>query len=566
VTRTPQGQRPQFALLLGAALLLLAGLGRLDLWAPDEPRYAHVAEELRSWRHGAESAVVLRLNGEVYTQKPPAYFWMAAAAGAPLGRVTEAAARLPSALAGICLVLLTFSFGRQLVGTGAGLLGAALLLTSFDFAWSARRVQLDVVLALWETAALFAFWQLQCGVGSRRLRLVWMHGALGLAVLTKGPVGFLVPLLVILTTLGLGRRLRTLPGLLPPWALLLSLGPGLVWLFCVVSLAPPGYLDEAVGTNVFGRFFGGTSHARPFYYYFYQLPADFLPWTLLLPAVYTIARGSIFSRTEERAEESTSAWTFLLAWVATSFVFFSLSGGKRGLYLLPAFPPLALLCADAWLRSVGKDGDVPRPLAWALAGMATLLTLAGLAGVLAPLAAPPDVASGLLVAGGLVVIAIVGAAVLGWRRTAGVHSRVWIPVATVYAIELAIFLIVLPAFDDTKSPRSIAASAAEVAGPDGEIGLLGHRAMVGGLVYYGDRPVAQLSTPEDVGNFLASGGRAVVIKARHLDWLRAEVPVEVQGRFREGRRGVLVVSPTRSDESQDQAPAAAQAPARPADP
>jgi 4-amino-4-deoxy-L-arabinose transferase-like glycosyltransferase len=392
-----------------------------------------------------------------------------------------------------------------------------------------------------------------------------MHAALGLAVLTKGPVGFLVPLLVILTTLGLGRKLRSLPGLLPPWALLLSLGPGLAWLLCVVSLTPPGYLEEAVGENVFGRFFAGTSHARPFYYYLYQLPADFLPWTLLLPAVYTVARGSIFSRTEERAG-SASAWTFLLAWVGASFVFFSLSGGKRGLYLLPAFPPLALLCADAWLRSFGKKGEVPRPLVWALAAMAILLALAGLTGVLAPLRSPQDVASGLLVAGGLAVLAIVGVAVLGWHRTAGVHSRVWIPVAAVFAIELAIFLLVLPAFDESKSSRSMAVAAAEVAGPDGEIGLMGQRALAGGLVYYGGRPVAQLSTPADVGNFLASGGRAVVVRAHHLDWLRTAVRVEVQGSFREGRRAVLVVSPAPSAGSQSQAPAAAQAPASPTDP
>ena len=233
---------------------------------------------------------------------------------------------------------------------------------------------------------------------------------------------------------------------------------------------------------------------------------------------------------------------------------------------MPAFPPLALLCADAWLRTIGKEGNVPRPLVWTLAGMAILLALAGLAGVLAPLRSTQDVASGFLVAWGFAVLAIIGTAVLLWHRTAGVHSRVWIPVAAVFAIELSVFLLALPAFDEAKSSRSIAVAAAEIAGPDGEIGLLGHRAMAGGLVYYGDRPVAQLSSPEDVGNFLASGGRAVVVRARHLDWLRTVVPVEVQARFREGRRSVLVVAPAAPEGSQGQAPASAQAPARPADP
>jgi 4-amino-4-deoxy-L-arabinose transferase-like glycosyltransferase len=566
-------RRAELALLLGAALLLLTGLGRTGLWAPDEPRYAHIAEEVRSLRHGAQGLVVLHLNGEVYTQKPPAYFWMAAAAGAPLGRVTEAAARLPSALAGVALVLLTFAFGQRLLGTRAGLLGAALLLTSFDFAWLARRVQLDVVLALCETAALFAFWQIRRGwqvdrgEAPRRRTLALLHAALGLAILTKGPVGFLVPLLVIATTLALERRLGSLPRLLPPWALLLSLGPALLWLFSVVSLAPPGYLEEAVGTNVFGRFFEGTSHARPFYYYFYQLPVDFLPWTLLLPAVYAVGRRHVFPRSGERDPGPAAAWTFLLAWVGVSFVFFSLSGGKRGLYLLPTFPALALLCADAWLRSVGDEGELPRPLTAALAGLGTVLALAGLAAALSPLAPlSDDVAWGRVAACGLSMIAIVVAAVVAWRRTQGPGSRIAIPLAAVYAIELSIFLLALPALDATKSPRSIAIAAAALAGPGGEIGLMGRRAMAGGLVYYADLPVEELSTPEDVGNFLAAGGRAVVVRAKHLDWVRAEVPVEVRARFREGRRALLVVSPPRSEHGADGEPAAAQASARPTDP
>ena len=177
-----------------------------------------------------------------------------------------------------------------------------------------------------------------------------------------------------------------------------------------------------------------------------------------------------------------------------------------------------------------------------------------------------DVASGRIAACGLSVIAIVAAAVVAWRRTQGRGSRVAIPLAAVYAIELSIFLLALPALDATKSPRSIAMAAAALAGPDGEIGLLGQRAMAGGLVYYGALPVAELSTPEDVGNFLAEGGRAVVVRAKHLDWVRAEVPVEVRGRFREGGRALLVVSPPRSEHEAEGEPAAAQGSARPTDP
>ena len=184
-------------LLFGAALLLLARLDGTGLWAPDEPRYGHVAETVRSMEFGASGLVLLHLNGEPYTQKPPLYYWLAAAAGAPFGRVTEVAARLPSALAGIALIGLTLGFGSRLLGGATATLGAALLLTTFEFADNARRAQLDVLLALFETLALVAFWQIDRGIGRRWLAQLVLHASLGLAVLTKGPVGILVPVLVM---------------------------------------------------------------------------------------------------------------------------------------------------------------------------------------------------------------------------------------------------------------------------------------------------------------------------------------------------------------------------------
>ena len=148
-------------MLMASALLLLPRLGSLGLWAPDEPRYAQVAEELRSFAHGPSGHFVLHLNGEVYEQKPPLYFWAAALAGAPGGRVTEGAARLPSALAGIACVALTMRLGALLLSPRASVLGGFFLLTTLEFAHLARRVQLDIVLTLFELAALYAFERLE---------------------------------------------------------------------------------------------------------------------------------------------------------------------------------------------------------------------------------------------------------------------------------------------------------------------------------------------------------------------------------------------------------------------
>jgi len=73
----------QALLLAGALLLLCTRLDATGLWAPDEPRYGHVAETLRSLEFGPRGFLLLHLNGQPYTQKPPLYYWLAAAAGAP---------------------------------------------------------------------------------------------------------------------------------------------------------------------------------------------------------------------------------------------------------------------------------------------------------------------------------------------------------------------------------------------------------------------------------------------------------------------------------------------------
>jgi 4-amino-4-deoxy-L-arabinose transferase-like glycosyltransferase len=528
------------AVLAAAAVLLFSGLGATDLWAPDEPRYAAVAEELRSFRHGAPGLALLHLNGEAYTQKPPLYFWAAALLGAPGGRVTEAAARLPSALCGLASVWLLVWFGSRLLGPRSGALAGALLLTAFEFAHRARRAQLDVMLTLLELIALAAFWRLQSGSPRRARDLAAMHGALGLAVLTKGPVGLVVPLLAIALVLAQERRWKELRGLLPPWALALSLGPGIAWIAIALAFAPAGTFEEAVVANLFGRFFAGTSHARPFFYFFYQFPVNFLPWTLLWPLAGWFATRRVFGRDGD--PERRRAWRFLLTWVGVSFAFFSISSGKRGLYMLPAFPAAALLCADAVAATLTEGRDLPRWLGRALAAAAlaipALALAASLRGEISGVAVPASFAAALAASSGL--------AVLAWRLAGRSPlpglARFGVAAAAVLALELATFALAFPALDPEKSPRPIADSAAALTAPGEAIGLASKAAFLGGLVYYADRPVALLKDPEAVGDFIRAGGRVIVVSEAELPRIAKLSPVAIRARFRRGKRALLVVS------------------------
>jgi 4-amino-4-deoxy-L-arabinose transferase-like glycosyltransferase len=540
-----------------AALVLLSGLGSVDASAPDEPRYLQVAEELRSMEHGTGGLVVLHLNGEVYTQKPPLYYWLAALFGLPTHRVTEFAARLPSALAGIAVIWLTLHLGTRLFGGFSGVLGAALLLSVFEFGHLSRRIQLDVLLTFFEMGALVAFWWLDRGLGGRRLHLTLMHGAIGLAVLTKGPVGLLIPFLVIFAYLVWEGRPREIARLFLSWRLLLSLGPALVWITAALALAPAGLADEAIGTNLFGRFFAGTSHARPLYYYLYQLPLDFLPWTLLWPIAYLVGRRQVFNAAGNPPDpETRRAWRFLLAWVSVSLVFFTISSGKRGLYMLPAFPALALICADSLQRYLSGRSRLPRSLtvgaalvALLLAGAALEAASAGLTGFAIALSDPflAAIRSPLLASFGLAVIAALAGGCAAWmvlaRNRAPVIFFSGVAIVTILAVELSVFLLLYPALEPITSPRPIALSAASITGPGDRIGLVGDRAMIGGLAYYGERRVAPLSTPESVGRFVDGGGKAIVVKARKLKRVEEVTPLEIVSRSRTGRREVLVVTP-----------------------
>jgi 4-amino-4-deoxy-L-arabinose transferase-like glycosyltransferase len=524
-------------LLSGAAVLLLARLGATGLWAPDEPRYGAVAEEMRALRHGATDLVLLRLNGDPYTQKPPLYYWLAAAAGAPLGHVTETAARLPSALSGIALVALTLAFGSRLLGGASGTLGAALLLTTWSFADAARRMQLDVLLALCEVLALAAFWRLDRGIGGRRANQLALHAALGLAVLTKGPVGFLVPLLGMAGFLAWDRRPSAIARALPVWGFALSLGPALLWLAGCVALAPPGFFGEAVVDNLLGRFFAGTSHPRPFYYYVYQFPIEFLPWIAAAPAVAWAARRSTFSDEERRA------WRLLLAWIAATLAFFTLSSGKRGLYVLPALPAAALITADALRRWIESRRRIP--LGFHLGTGAVALALVAAGGWMT-LRNPLHERSASLATGvAAIAIPLVGlAASLAFARMrAPLRLRIGIPIAALWAVELVIFTVAFPARDPQKSPRALAQAAAALTPPGVSIGLVGDRALVGGLAYYGGRHVAYLGDRTHIERFVREGGSAIVVAERKRARVEEVTPIEIRHRSREGRRALLVVTP-----------------------
>jgi 4-amino-4-deoxy-L-arabinose transferase-like glycosyltransferase len=318
----------------------MLGVGRWDLWSPDEPRYAQVAKEMVN----GGDWILMHYNGRTYGDKPPLFFWLIALSSYLWGGFTSYSARFPAALFGTFTVLLTFFFGRNLHSPRTGFLSSLVLATSFEFAYLSTRANIDTTLTFFTTTSMFCFfrwYQLNKDVRTSRegMKGLWFYGfyiGMALGTLTKGPVGFALPLLVSLTYLILQEDWKGLKGMRLLPGMLLSMGIVLSWYLPAVLKGGETYLYETLFHQTVSRFFRGTSHYGPFYFYFLNFPIDFLPWFLFLPGALTYS----LSRKETRVPKE---YLFLIVWFISIFLFFSISKGKRHIYLLPLYPAASLL-------------------------------------------------------------------------------------------------------------------------------------------------------------------------------------------------------------------------------
>ena len=216
---------------------LVLSSGYLPLLAPDEGRNAEVAREMKE----SGAWLVPTYNGATYLDKPAFFFKVVALSLAAFGD-TETAARLPSAAAGVGLTLLVFAFCRRVYGTRCGLLAVIVVATTPLFVAFARTVIFDMMLALFVCGAVFAGYLAEQHEGSSRRNWYLAGAALsGAATLVKGPVGFLLPALVLLVFNRVDGRVGAWKRLLSPVNLLVVLGITLPW-FVGLCVRRPDFL------------------------------------------------------------------------------------------------------------------------------------------------------------------------------------------------------------------------------------------------------------------------------------------------------------------------------------
>lgn len=315
-------------------------------------------------------------NGEL-PSKPPLFHWIAAAASRVAGP-SDAMVRVPSALAAWLVLALVYLVGAVAGGRASGWFAVAALAGMHTFFESATEARVDMVFTAGVTLALVAFlrWD-RCGVESARADPGWArvvcYAAFVAAVLTKGPAGAVLPGLVIVVFLAREGRLGRLRDL---WSPRLALGAAVVvvgWYALATWLGGTDFLarqifhenvDRFVGRGVFGMH-GGRSRLTMVE----NLATDLLPWNLVL--VWAAVRWW-------RGEREDGVGRFLHTWWVVILLFFTAAYGKRGVYLLPLHPAIALLAGRALARLWGALP--PRPARALVAGVATVTLAVALVG------------------------------------------------------------------------------------------------------------------------------------------------------------------------------------------
>lgn len=481
--RLPKSDNAKLILLLLIAFVIISsGLGCRDPWSPDEPRFALIAQEMvdtGTW-------FFPHRGGQLYPDKPPLFMWIVAAFYLITGSIAVATL-LPSLCAGLICIGLIYDLGRRLWNPTIGMIAGLVLLTTLQFVMQTKTGQIDALLCLWTTLAMYGLVRhLVLGPAWHWYYIACI--AMGLGVITKA-VGFLPLFLLGIYAFGRFRQWRYLAPIEMDWkrwfvgpALTLGIiGLWLVPMLIQVELSNDSalltYRNNILFKQTMQRYANAWDHQKPFWFFIgYVIPFFWLPVTLAFPW--------LFGAWWQRLKKSDGRFLLLLGWIAIVVIFFSYASGKRHLYVLPAVPFLALVTAPFMSKLIKV-----RPLHFLhfsvtlMAGCAALGT-ALFFSVFAPekgqmVVAKYHVAPWLFLA----VIGCIGIALsLTLRPRRGIFSFA----AFIFCFWLLYGWWGYPLFNPGKSARAFMANIGNTIGPDAELALVDWKEQ---FILFADRPV-----------------------------------------------------------------------------
>jgi len=358
-----------------AAISFIPGLNLTGFWSPSEGRVVEISREMIA----TSDYILPRINGVYAITKPPLIHWITCFMFSNFG-YTEFAARIPCAIFGLLTVIGVFLIGRKFFGITAAVVAALALALTPDFVFISRGVRIDGPLTALTTWAGFC---LICALTERRKRkYIWSAlGGItaGLAVVAKGPVGLLIPVLIIIgLMLCRGHEKKGSVKLIIIAGACCAL-VSLPWYLAVMWYAPANekawFFSGQLKNWAEGKEKGVFYKLARFPMYIPYLLKGFFPWSFILPAGLIAAFRRGRKKTSDDTMRKLGLWV-VLSWFLGGLFLFSLCNTKAARYILPLYPAMALLVGFAF-QSLTDD---KRTRLWACMGIgaAALVMAAGL--------------------------------------------------------------------------------------------------------------------------------------------------------------------------------------------
>ncbi len=524
-------QVPALAIVALAALLFFPRLGARALWS-SEGRWAEIAREMRL----SSNYFWPTINGKLYFDKPLLSYWLVLGAAHFTGGINEAAARLPCAVSGLIGVALTMILAHRFYDRRTALLAGFILATSYSFVFFSRHASADVETVTGELAAVILFLRYRERPQGWSIVGAWI--VMALTSLTKGLLGFALPLLVVGSYYSLAQGWKELSGRLSrPVRLIAWLIERNRWLFnwkTVPAAAIAGVVyyvpfaisharmhSEAGIAMVFRenvvRFLSPFDHRGPVYLYFGAIFALMAPWCVFLPSALIRAHAK-----RDAAEGQGDRFALVYFWA--TFAFFTLSGSRRSYYLLPILPAAAMLVARLFTEARDQLPTLARRLmnlgyfllvAVAVFAVVILVPPAARPGILRSY--PPLPAPIVFVSFWLLAMAGIVYALRDFRP-----FKIALSTALVaYLAWVYLFVFAMPGVERYRGEQPFA-QAVRARLKDNLTGLAMYRVWGPGLVFYlsPERPIPEFDQPEALGKFARENHlRWVIVRERDVPTL-----------------------------------------------
>ncbi len=325
--------------------LIFINLGKNTLITWDEAIYGKIAKNI------VQTGEWLTLQwkvGSTWFEKPPLYFWSTAFFMKIFG-INEFAVRLTSALSGFGSIMVLTYFAKKIYGRSVGYLAGFILLTTFQFLYYARTGMLDVTLTFFITTALVIYF-----LGAKMLRTFVLAGVfVGLAVLTKGVVGFLPLLIILIFELVMLPKTKKLSELVNVFYIFVfSAIVFMPWHAYMLGLYGNKFYDNYIVYHVLQRASTAIEgKGQPFWWYFVVMKVSMRLWFLaLLVALPFTTTCVLFRKKMEKfnflfSNNEIRGLIFTLVWFIVVALFFSSAISKLIWYIIPIYVPAALICA-----------------------------------------------------------------------------------------------------------------------------------------------------------------------------------------------------------------------------